>query len=128
MKKTKIYLYPFIFSAVFIAIWITIGMIYNAIDNFALALLIQLVFFFVWVIVALPIYCIRYSKIIINEKSKFALSIYNSLLIMMTHILPLNLGETTGFKLFILWVLFWSLTPLILQLNKSKNQNDNENK
>lgn len=128
MKKTKIYLYPFIFSAVFIAIWITIGMIYNAIDNLALALLIQLVFFFVWVIVALPIYCIRYSKIIINEKSKFALSIYNSLLIMMTHILPLNLGETTGFKLFILWVLFWSLTPLILQLNKSKNQNDNENK
>ena len=128
MKKTKIYLYPFIFSAVFIAIWITIGMIYNAIDNLALALLIQLVFFFVWVIVALPIYCIRYSKIIINEKLKFALSIYNSLLIMMTHILPLNLGETIGFKLFILWVLLWSLTPLILQLNKSKNQNDNENK
>ena len=120
MKKTKIYLYPFIFSAVFIAIWITIGMIYNAIDNLALALLIQLVFFFVWVIVALPIYCIRYSKIIINEKSKFALSIYNSLLIMMTHILPLNLGETIGFKLFILWVLYWNFAPLIFKLIKSE--------
>ena len=76
-----------------------------------------------WLILALPIYCIRYSKTIVDEKLKFLFSTYNSLLIIVLHILPFNLqGETTIIVLFILWVLFWNIVPLICRLISRKHE------
>ena len=80
-------------------------------------------FTFAWLIFALPIYCIRYSKIIMDEKLKFVFCAYNSLLIIAAHILPFNLqGEITIITHFILWVLFWNIVPLIFRLISRKHE------
>ncbi len=119
MKKAKKYIYPLFFSIGFLVSWIALVIIINATfsgegyGGLGLGMLIL----FAWLIVVLPIYCVRYSKIIINEKLKFLFSVYNSLLIIVLHILPFNLqGEPTIVILFILWVLFWNIVPLICRL------------
>lgn len=74
----------------------------------------------------IPIYCIIYSKIIINEKFKFIFSAYNSLLIIVAHFFPFNLqGETTIVILFILMVLFWNIVPLCIKFDSTKKQDEN---
>lgn len=76
-----------------------------------------------WLIVALPIYCIRHSKIIIDVKLNFVFSAYNSLMIIVSHILPFNLqGEKEIITYFILWVLFWNVVPLIWRLISRKHE------
>ena len=73
--------------------------------------------------IALPIYCVRYSKIIIEEKLKFVFPIGNSLLIIASHMLPFNLkGETKTIIHFVLWVLFWNIVPLICRLISRKHK------
>ncbi|MBO7215844.1 MAG: hypothetical protein J6V84_02480, partial [Clostridia bacterium] len=70
-----------------------------------------------WIIVLLPIYCIVYSKIIFEEKLNFLFSAYNSLTIIVSHILPFNLqGETIIIALFVFWVLFCNFVPLICRV------------
>ena len=123
MKKAKKYIYPLFFSIGFLVSWTALVEIINATSSgegygsLGLGMLIL----FAWLIIALPIYCIRYRKIIVNEKLKFLFSTYNSLLIIALHILPFNLqGETTIIVLFILWVLFWNFVPLISRLISRK--------
>ncbi|MBR2616569.1 MAG: hypothetical protein IKC69_07820 [Clostridia bacterium] len=123
MKKAKKYIYPLFFSIGFLVSWTALVGIINATssgDGYG-GLGLGLLILFVWLILALPIYCIRYSKIIVDEKLKFLFSTYNSLLIIVLHILPFNLqGETTIIVLFILWVLFWNFVPLISRLISRK--------
>ena len=122
MKKTKKYIYPFVFSFGFIAYWVALVAIIEAIpyngEGYG-GLGVAVLILFAWLIFALPIYCIRYSKIIIDEKLIF--SAYNSLLIIVSHIFPFNLqGETEIITCFILWVLFWNVVPLIWRLISHK--------
>ena len=80
MKKIKKYVYPFIFSIGFIVLGRTTGLIVNATtgtDGYR-RLGIALLILFAWLLVALPIYCIRYSKIILDEKLKFLFPFYNA--------------------------------------------------
>lgn len=125
MKKAKKYIYPIIFSIGFVVSWIALVIIINTTfsgDGYG-GLGLGMLILFAWLIFALPIYCIRYSKIIINEKLKFLFSAYNSLLIIVFHILPFNLqGEITIITLFILWVLFWNVVPLICRLVCRKHE------
>lgn len=133
MKKAKKYIYPFIFSVTFLGSYIFFIFLLSKVISFpygsyapaALAVL----YTFAWLIVALPIYCIRYSKIIIDEKLRFLFSAYNSLLIIVSHILPFNLqGETRIITHFVLWVLFWNVVPLIWRLISRKyEEKDAEN-
>ncbi len=123
MKKAKKYIYPLFFSIGFLVSWTALVEIINATSSgegyggLGLGMLIL----FVWLLFALPIYCIRYSKIIVDEKLKFLFSVYNSLLIIVLHILPFNLqGEPTVVILFILWVLFWNIVPLICRFISRK--------
>ncbi len=125
MKKAKKYIYPFIFSVTFLGSYILFVFLLSKVISFphgsyapaALAVL----YTFAWLIVALPIYCIRYSKIIIDEKLRFLFSAYNSLLIIVSHILPFNLqGETRTITHFVLWALFWNVVPLVWRLISRK--------
>ena len=127
MKKFKKYIYPIAFGAIFLILFPSFMLLLNKLISFphgsyapaAWAVLFTLA----WLILALPIYCIRYSKIIVDEKLKFLFSTYNSLLIIVLHILPFNLqGETTIIVLFILWVLFWNIVPLICRLISRKHE------
>ena len=131
MKKAKKYIYPLLFSIGFLVSWVALVIMINATSSgegyggLGLGMLIL----FAWLLFALPIYCIRYSKIIIDEKLKFLFCAYNSLMIIVFHMLPFNLqGETTIIILFILWVLFWNIVPLICRLKSPKHEeNDIEN-
>ena len=125
MKKLKKYIYPIIFSATFLASYIFLAFLLDKVISFphgsyapaACAVL----YTFAWLIIALPIYCIRYSKIIIDEKLKFIFSAYNSLLIIVSHVLPFNLqGEITIITCFVLWVLFWNMLQLVFRLISRK--------
>ena len=66
---------------------------------------------------------IKLYKFLCEEKFNFLFSAYNSLTIIVSHILPFNLqGETTIIVLFILWVLFWNIVPLICRLISRKHE------
>ena len=128
MKKSKKYFYPLFFSIGFVVSWIVLVMVLNATssgEGYG-ALGVGVLILFAWLIFALPIYCIRYSKIIVAEKFKFLFSAYNSLLIIVLHILPFNLqGEITIIVHFVLWVLFWNIVPLICRLVSRKHEEKN---
>ena len=123
-NKIKKYIYPPIFSAGFIAFWVAVVLIINTTatgDEGYGGLGIAMLILFAWLILALPIYCIRYSKIIVDEKLKFVFSVYNSLLIIASHVLPFNLqGELTIIIYFVLWVLFWNFFPIVWRLLSRK--------
>ena len=132
--KTKIkkYIYPIIFSFGFTVSWMALVDIINTTssgENYG-GLGIGMLILFAWLIVALPIYCSRYSKIIIDEKLRFLFSAYNSLLIIISHMLPFSLqGETTIITCFVLWVLFWNILLLVFRLISRKyEEKHTENK
>ena len=131
MKNAKKYIYPPICSVGFLFFWValvfTINTFFASYGYGGLGLGVSILF--VWLILGLPIYCIKYSKIIVDEKLKFLFCTYNSLMIIVFHILPFNLqGETTIIVLFIIWVLFWNIVPLIYRLNATKlEEKDIEN-
>ena len=131
MKKAKKYIYPLLFSIGFLISWILLAITINATfnDDGYGGLVLGLLILFAWLIFGLPICCIRYSKIIIGENLKFLFCAYNSLMIIVFHMLPFNLqGQTTIIALFILWVLFWNIVPLICRLKSPKHEeNDIEN-
>ncbi|MBQ8360103.1 MAG: hypothetical protein IJX37_09430 [Oscillospiraceae bacterium] len=124
-NKTKKYIYPFVFSAAFLSLYFAFVLIITQFIDFPYGSYAPaawaVLFTFAWLIVALPIYCIRYSKIIIDEKLKFLFSIYNSLLIIVSHILPFNVwGEWRTLTHFVLWVLFWNILLLVFRLISRK--------
>ena len=133
MKKVKKYVYPIIFSATFLISYIFLIFLLSKVISFphgsyapaAWAVL----YTFAWLIVALPIYCTRYTKIIIDEKLKFLFSAYNSLFIIVSHILPFNVwGEWRIITHFVLWVLFWNIVVLAwLRISRKYKQKNTEN-
>lgn len=129
MKKAKKYVYPFIFSIGFIVFWIAVVLIINATSSgegyggLGLAILIL----FAWIFIVLPIYCIRYSKIIIDEKLRFLFPFYNAFVLSFLYILPFNFEDETyiyGAILFA-WVAIWTFIPLLIRLNSTKKQDNN---
>ena len=125
MKKVKKYIYPFAFSATFLILYISFVLLLTKVISFPYGSYAPaawaVLFVFAWLLIALPIYCIRYSKIILDEKMKFLFCAYNSLLIIVPHILPFNFqGEKEIISYFILWVLFWNVVPLVWRLLSRK--------
>ena len=134
MKKAKKYIWPLIFPVAFLAFYVLIMIFLLFLDgklnvfphgSYAPAAWIVLLTL-AWIIVLLPIYCIGYSKIIFEEKLNFLFSAYNSLTIILSHILPFNLqGETTIIALFVFWVLFCNFVPLICRVAFRKYKDKN---
>ncbi|MBQ8752510.1 MAG: hypothetical protein IJZ13_05335 [Clostridia bacterium] len=121
MEKMKKFLYPFVFSAAFLILYGVLALLLTTVFSFpngsyAPAALVVL-FDLAWVLLALPIFCIRYSKIVVDEKLRFLFSAYNALLIIVAHLLPFNWqGETAILVLFMLWGVFWTFSPLLVRL------------
>lgn len=123
MNKTKAFTYPLIFSVGFMVCWKALVAILNATasnDGYG-ALGIGMSILLVWLTVAIPIYNIRYSKIIADSKISFLFAAYNSLLTVVFHKMPFSLeGETTIVVTFTVWVVFWNTVPLICRLISRK--------
>ena len=130
MKKLKKFIYPFIFTIVFIVFWIAVALTINATTSnegyggLGLAILIL----FAWIFIVLPIYCVKYSKIIIDEKLRFLFPFYNAFILSFFYLIPFSLEDETyiyGFILFV-WVALWTFVPLVIRLNSTKKQDDND--
>ena len=126
MKKAKKYIYPFIFSIAFIVFWIAVVSIINATssgENYG-GIGIGLLILFAWLCIVLPIYCIRYSKIIINEKLRFLFPFYNAFALSYFYLLPFNFeDETYIYASFLFgWVALWTFISLLIKIDSTKKQ------
>ena len=128
MKKAKKYIYPFAFSATFLIFFaVLIFMLENVLpfpDGSYAPIAWLFLFLLALLLIAIPFYCVKYSKVISNEKSKFLFAFYNGLVLTLTYILPYCLEDETyiyGVILFV-WVEIWTILPLVLRLIFAKNK------
>ncbi len=121
MKKYKKYTYPLFFSVAFLVYYTVCHFLLGYVipfpnGSYAPAALFVLLIF-AWLIIVLPICCIRYSGIIMCGRLKVLFCACNSLLIFVSHTLPFDLyDENRIMTHFVLWVLFWNTVPLVCRL------------
>jgi hypothetical protein len=133
MKKAKKYVYPLLYSVGFLIFWVMLVFIINSTSSGTGygGLVLGMLILFSWLILGLPICCIRYCKIIADEKSKFGFCIYNYLMIIIFHLLPFNLrGQLEIIAFFVIWVLFWNIVPMNFRsepIKKEEKDTENEN-
>ena len=102
----------------------TINALFKGEEGYA-GLGLVLIILFWWIAVVLPVYCIGYNHKIVKERHGFWYSFYNSLVIIIAHLLPFNLrGETE----FIVWVLFWNAVSYIGFWFKHRQKDNNNEK
>ncbi|MBQ4132105.1 MAG: hypothetical protein IJD71_07175 [Clostridia bacterium] len=135
MKKAKKYVYPFVFSIGFYVFYIILGTIINTLDfegygGLGLFMLIIIL----WILVATPIFCFKYSKLIYEEKWKFLFIIYNSLVISLCHTGPFLISAIPGNDADIIikitlaifgWVALCTYVSFLIRLNTTDGQDDN---
>ena len=119
MKK---FISPIIFSISFLVLWqltlVTIEVALPRGDYGGLGIVMLVLF--VWLIFVLPIYCIRYSKTIMEEKFRFLFAAYNSILIF-SHMIPFSLDDEWMIIIpFVLWVLIWNFAFLLARILVAK--------
>ncbi len=112
MQKIKKIVYPFAFVIIsFIYLLVSLGIVniffhgdWSALGVFFIAVILLL-------LIILPIYCVKYSKIIQGERFKVLFATYNALIIVGSYMLPfIKLKEAYGYGIVIfVWVLFWSV-------------------
>ena len=136
MKKAKKYIYPFIFSICFfltyIILVIALEIVLPSGDYAGLAY--AFIALIIWISVITPIYCIKYGRIIQNEKLKFLFAVYNPLVIALCHTGPFLISAIPNGDADIIikitlalfgWVAIWSFVPLVIRLDSTKKQDDN---
>ena len=88
----------------------------------------------IWIFIVMPFYCFKYSKLIYEEKWKFLFIIYNPLIISLCHTGPFLISAIPGNDADIIikitlalfgWVAIWSFVPLVIRLDSTKKQDDN---
>ena len=119
MRKIKKYIYPIVFSAFFILILVIIGLVLNAVlerGNYAGSAMIVL-FIALWALIVAPIYCVKYCKIIYEEKTKLLFAFYNCLVLTFSHtfLFIFNEGAFIYCIIFAAWVACWTVLPLLLR-------------
>ncbi len=127
MKKLKIFLYPFLFSFGFVfAYTVPLYIIVEVTDPDGYGgLAIAMLFIVLWAFIVLPFYCIRYSKLIIDERFKMLFAVYNGAVLSPIHLIPFDLkGEEQIIAAFCLWATLWSFLPLCLRSISRKNSEE----
>lgn len=120
MNKIKKFTYPPIFSICFFAAGIILGLLLDSFlpsgDYAGLAYLF--IFFFLWVFLLVPVYCVKYSKLIKNEKHRFLLAFYNPFVLSLIHGLPFFAWEEARLYVvaFLIWSTIWTVVPLIMRI------------
>ena len=137
MKKYKKFIYPFIFSICFFITYIILTIIFNEVlpsGDFA-ALAYAFIALILWMLIVVPIYCVKYSKIIQNEKKNYLFAVYNSLVISVSYTGPffiLNRSSSVAVVLIsitiaiFVWIAICTFTPLLVSLNTTKKQDENK--
>ena len=135
MKKLKLFIYPFVFSIAFFSVYLLLGFILGitlaAGDYAGLAYLFYTLI--VWIFVVLPIYCHRYSKLILQDKYKLLLGFYNALVIALCHTGPFLISSIPNGDTDIIikitlalfgWIAFCTYVSFLFRLNAGGKQDD----
>ncbi len=113
-NKFKVSFYPIVFSV--INAFLLIAFIISRPDDLAGALILLCILLFV-LCIALPAYCIVYTKrVLTREKHGFAFTFYNSTLITLSYALTLcTKDETYIYSLLLFgWCELWTLIPWLI--------------
>ena len=124
--KIKKFLYPFVFliiSFVYLLVSLVISNLFFDNGDWS-----ALGFFFTTVILLLavivPIYCVKYSKLIQGERFNILFAVYNTVVILSPYMLPLIKTKAAhGYIIvFFIWILFWSMLLLNWHPNTCEDQ------
>jgi hypothetical protein len=136
MSKLKGFIYPFVFSIGFFVSYLILLIVINTLDFSEGYGGLGLFFLFVilWVLVAIPIYCFRYCKIIFREKLIFLFVLYNSIVVAFSHTgyflisaIP-NDDADIIIKITIAlfgWIALCTYISYLIRLNTTDEQDDN---
>lgn len=136
MKKFKKFIYPFIFSICFFVTYIILAIVLEIVlpsGDYA-GLAYAFIALILWILVATPIFCFKYSKLIYEEKWKFLFIIYNSLVISLCHTGPFLISAIPGNDADIIikitlalfgWIALCTYISFLIRLNTTDGQNDN---
>ena len=128
MKKLKKFLYPVMFVAGFFVWDFITALAINIIDTIRSfegygALGVFLAALLAYVLLGLPLYCVRYSRIIIDEKLNLLFAGYNFVVLETACLITVNGLEEAKLPLS-LWILFWSVVPFLLRMASKKRKAD----
>ena len=116
MGKVKKYISPPLFAICLFFSW-SMMLIYPGAEKLDYGmLLIAIGIICYYYLILVPIWCIIYSKkIVCREKWKYLFGIYNALLSTVPSLILLNFSskDCIYYLLIFLWVLVWSITPLV---------------
>ncbi len=136
MKKAKKYIYPFVFSICFFVTYIILAIVLNIVlpsGDYA-GLAYAFIALIIWILVATPIFCFKYSKLIYEEKWKFLFIIYNSLVISLCHTGPFLISAIPGNDAYIIikitialfgWIAMCTYVSYLIRINTTKKLNEN---
>ena len=136
MKKFKKFIYPFIFSICFFVTYIILAIVLEIVlpsGDYA-GLAYAFIALIIWISVITPIYCIKYGRIIQNEKLKFLFAVYNPLVIALCHTGPFLISAIPNGDADIIikitlalfaWIALCTYVSFLIRLNTTDGQNDN---
>ncbi len=137
MKKAKKYIYPFIISIVFfIFLFISVAIInnfYGHREGYG-GLGIALLLIILWILVAIPVYCFKYIKLIYEEKRKSLFIIYNSLVVSLCYTGPFFKPAVSSSDVDIIikitlalfgWVAICTYISYLIRINTTKELSEN---
>ncbi len=135
MKKLKKYIYPFIFSVCFFLAYIILAIVLEIVlpsGDYA-GLAYAFIALIIWGSIIIPIFCLKYCKLIREEKLKFLFAVYNPLVIAFCYSFPFlkgadssSFGSILKIAIFLfVWVAIWTFIPLLIHLDSTEKQDDN---
>ena len=133
--KIKKYIYPPVFSICFFVIFAVLGIVINKFYNNYGGLGLALLFIMLWILVATPIFCFKYSKLIYEEKRQFLFIIYNSLVISLCHTGPFLISAIPGNDVDIVikitlglfgWIALCTYVSYLVRINTTKEPDEND--
>lgn len=130
MKKARKFIYPFFFSLAFYLAFIVLALLINAFvtgDGYG-GLGLFFIFLLAWCYLLVPLYCVKYTKLIKEEKLKYFYAAYNFVILSAIHTAGFIFNEDAFiFGLaFIAWVAIWTFVPLALRVAARKKKESEE--
>ena len=126
MKKARKFIYPFFFSLAFYLAFIVLALLINAFvtgEGYG-GLGLFFIFLLAWCYLLVPLYCVKYTKLIKEEKLKYLFAAYNFVVLSAIHTAGFIFNEDAFiFGLaFIAWVAIWTFVPLALRVAAQKKK------
>jgi len=126
VRRIKKYIYPLAFSAMFMILYSALCILLDCVvenGSYAGAAL-AILFAGAWAVIVVPIYCVKYSKVVYKETYKYIFAVYSGLALSFSHLMFFDFDSGVIGGMFFLWVLLLTLLFLALRLYSEK-QADN---